>query len=123
MLEHNAVQQPGPPLHVRAGEVVLLQGHVNYTDNFARPNYGADLVDITGTIGAFGTAAREPASIDISANLAGNGPISIRGTVNPLADKPSIDVSASALRRTAQSHAVLPKVRRLSDHEEHAQRR
>ncbi|BDC45049.1 hypothetical protein PTKU15_83460 [Paraburkholderia terrae] len=61
-----------------------------------RPNYSANLVDNTGTIGPFGTAAREPASVDISENLACNGPISIRGTVNPLADKPSLDVSASA---------------------------
>jgi hypothetical protein len=85
-----------PAIRAHIGEVVLQQGRVNYTDNFVKPNFGANLVDITGTIGAFGTDARAPAPVDVSASLANNGPISIRGSVNPLVDKPSLDVSASA---------------------------
>jgi hypothetical protein len=83
-------------LNAHIGEIVLQQGRINYTDNFVRPNYRANLVDITGKIGAFGTDARTPAPVDISASLADNGPISIRGTANPLAPKPSLDLSASA---------------------------
>ncbi|HTI17804.1 MAG TPA: DUF748 domain-containing protein, partial [Trinickia sp.] len=85
-----------PPVRVRIGEIVLQQGHVTYTDNFIKPNYSGNLVDITGTIGAFGTDGRESAPVDVSARLARNGPMSIRGTVNPLAQKPSLDLSASA---------------------------
>lgn len=84
------------PLHARIGQVVLQQGHVNYTDDFVKPNYTANLVDITGKIGTFGTAVATPAPVDISASLADNGPISIRGTANPLAPKPTLDLSASA---------------------------
>lgn len=94
---HEAPRQLGqPPIRVHVGEVVLQQGRVNYTDNFVKPNFSAKLVDITGTIGAFGTDARAPAPVDVSASLADNGPISIRGSVNPLVEKPSLDVSASA---------------------------
>ncbi len=84
------------PLHARIGQVVLQQGRVNYTDDFVKPNFKADLEDITGTIGAFGTDIATPAPVDISASLADNGPIAIRGTANPLATKPSLDLSASA---------------------------
>lgn len=87
---------PSTPLHARIGQVVLQQGHVNYTDDFVKPNYKADLEDITGAIGAFGTDVTTPAPVDISANLANNGPIAIRGTANPLASKPSLDLTASA---------------------------
>ncbi|CAN7651416.1 DUF748 domain-containing protein [Trinickia sp. LjRoot230] len=96
-----AVEPKAPPANanpVRAhvGAVVLQQGRVNYTDNFVRPNYTANLVDINGTIGAFGTDGRTAAPVNVGASLAGNGPIAIRGTVNPLADKPSLDLNASA---------------------------
>ncbi|HVW50304.1 MAG TPA: DUF748 domain-containing protein [Trinickia sp.] len=84
------------PLHARIGQVVLQQGHVNYTDDFVKPNYTANLVDITGTIGTFGTDVAAPAPVDVSASLADNGPIAIRGTANPLAPKPMLDLSASA---------------------------
>ncbi|HTH76059.1 MAG TPA: DUF748 domain-containing protein [Trinickia sp.] len=84
------------PLHARIGQVVLEQGHVNYTDDFVKPNYTADLVDITGTIGTFGTEVATPAPVDISASLADNGPVAIRGKANPLAPKPSLDLTASA---------------------------
>ncbi|MGG1949274.1 DUF748 domain-containing protein [Trinickia sp. NRRL B-1857] len=87
---------PSMPLHAHIGQVVLQQGHVNYTDDFVKPNYTADLVDITGKIGAFGTEVATPAPVDISASLADNGPIAIRGTANPLAAKPSLDLTASA---------------------------
>jgi hypothetical protein len=84
------------PLHARIGQIVLQQGHVNYTDDFVKPNYKADLEDITGTIGTFGTDIATPAPVDVSASLAENGPIAIRGVANPLAAKPSLDLSASA---------------------------
>ncbi|MDG0025562.1 DUF748 domain-containing protein [Trinickia sp. Y13] len=84
------------PLHARIGQVVLQQGHVNYTDDFVKPNYTANLVDIAGTIGTFGTDVATPAPVDVSASLADNGPIAIRGTANPLAPKPMLDLSASA---------------------------
>jgi Domain of Unknown Function (DUF748) len=96
-LEHRTPQQQAQqPLRAKVGEIVLQQGRVNYKDNFVKPNYSAKLVDITGKIGAFGTDAQEPASVDVSASLANNGPISIRGTMNPLAQKPTLDLGASA---------------------------
>ena len=86
----------GPPMRLHFGELVLQGGSVNYTDNFIKPNYTADLVKIHGTVGAFGTQSTTPAPVDVAASLAGNGPIAIKGTVNPLIEKPSLDLTASA---------------------------
>ncbi|WP_322048508.1 DUF748 domain-containing protein [Paraburkholderia sp. J67] len=91
-----AAQPPSKPVHLHFGQLVLQGGRVNYTDNFIKPNYTADLVQIQGTVGAFGTESTTPAPVDVSAKLDANGPISIKGSVNPLIAKPSLDLTASA---------------------------
>ncbi|MEM5326555.1 DUF748 domain-containing protein [Paraburkholderia sp. JHI2823] len=91
-----AAQAPKHPVRLHFGELVLQDGRVNYTDNFIKPNYSADLVQIQGKVGAFGTESTTPAPVDVSAKLAANGPIAIKGTVNPLIEKPSLDLTASA---------------------------
>ncbi|KVZ81898.1 DUF748 domain-containing protein [Burkholderia ubonensis] len=91
-----AAPPPQNPVRVHFGEFVLQNGRVNYTDNFIKPNYTANLVAIKGTIGAFGTDSTASAPVDVAANLAGNGPITIKGTVNPLIAKPALDLTATA---------------------------
>jgi uncharacterized protein involved in outer membrane biogenesis len=86
----------GPPVNLRFGQLVLQNGRVTYTDNFIKPNFTANLVAITGTIGAFGTHSTTPAPVDVAAKLASNGPVSIKGQVNPLIAKPALDLTASA---------------------------
>ncbi|MEM5384297.1 DUF748 domain-containing protein [Paraburkholderia phymatum] len=87
---------PQNPVRLHFGQLVLQNGRVNYTDNFIKPNYSATLVAIQGTVGAFGTDSKQPAPVDVSAKLAANGPITIRGSVNPLIAKPSLDLTATA---------------------------
>ncbi|KVD61919.1 AsmA family protein [Burkholderia ubonensis] len=91
-----AAPPPQNPVRVHFGEFVLQNGRVNYTDNFIKPNYTANLVAIKGTIGAFGTDSTTSAPVDVAANLAGNGPITIKGAVNPLIAKPALDLTATA---------------------------
>jgi hypothetical protein len=91
-----AAPTPQSPVKLHFGQLVFQDGRVTYTDNFIRPNYTADLVSIHGTVGAFGTQSTTPAPVDVAAKLAANGPISIRGTVNPLIAKPALDLTATA---------------------------
>ncbi|WP_250452812.1 DUF748 domain-containing protein [Caballeronia sp. ATUFL_M2_KS44] len=86
----------GPPVNMRFGQLVLQNGRVTYSDNFIKPNFTANLVGINGTIGAFGTHSTTPAPVDVTAKLAANGPVSIKGQVNPLIEKPALDLTASA---------------------------
>ncbi|WP_342705452.1 DUF748 domain-containing protein [Burkholderia arboris] len=91
-----AATPPQNPVRMHFGELVLQNGRVTYTDNFIKPNYTANLVAIKGTVGAFGTDSTTSAPVDVAANLAGNGPISIKGSVNPLIEKPALDLTATA---------------------------
>ncbi|MCA3780614.1 MAG: DUF748 domain-containing protein [Burkholderia sp.] len=91
-----AATPPQNPVRMHFGELLLQNGRVTYTDNFIKPNYTANLVAIKGTVGAFGTDSTTPAPVDVAANLAGNGPISIKGSVNPLIEKPALDLTATA---------------------------
>ncbi|MBC8748443.1 MULTISPECIES: DUF748 domain-containing protein [Paraburkholderia] len=96
MATAKAATPPHSPVKLHFGQLVLQQGRVTYTDNFVKPNYTANLVAIQGTIGAFGTESTTPAPVDVAAKLAANGPLTIRGTVNPLIAKPALDLTATA---------------------------
>ncbi|CAG9265656.1 putative exported protein [Burkholderia diffusa] len=91
-----AAPPPQNPVRMHFGQLLLQNGRVTYTDNFIKPNYTANLVAIKGTVGAFGTDSTTSAPVDVAANLAGNGPISIKGSVNPLIDQPALDLTATA---------------------------
>ncbi len=91
-----AAAPPQHPVRLHFGQLVLQNGRVKYTDNFIKPNFTADLVHIKGTVGAFGTESKTSAAVDIDAQLAANGPLAIRGTVNPLIQKPALDLTATA---------------------------
>ncbi|WP_176047685.1 DUF748 domain-containing protein [Burkholderia sp. BCC1644] len=91
-----AATPPQNPVRMHFGQLVLQDGRVTYTDNFIKPNYTANLVAIKGTVGAFGTDSTTAAPVDVAANLSGNGPISIKGSVNPLIEKPALDLTATA---------------------------
>jgi hypothetical protein len=76
--------------------MTLQGGHVNFTDNFIKPNYTADLTDIAGTVGAFGTHATVPAAVTLQGQVNGSAPIAIHGSVNPLAPMAFVDLKAKA---------------------------
>jgi len=85
-----------PTLNLHFGEFVLQHGHINYTDDFIKPNFTANLLEINGKIGAFGTHTTQPASVEMKASLDARGPVSISGTINPLITPPALDMTASA---------------------------
>ncbi|SMG02783.1 DUF748 domain-containing protein [Burkholderia singularis] len=91
-----AAAPPAHPVRLHFGQLLLQKGRVTYTDNFIKPNYSANLVAINGTVGAFGTDSTTAAPVNIDAKLAANGPIAIKGTVNPLIEKPALDLTATA---------------------------
>ncbi|WP_448097074.1 DUF748 domain-containing protein [Luteibacter yeojuensis] len=87
----------GPSADIRIGQVTLTKGHLNYTDNFIKPNYTADVTRLTGKIGAFGTdGGAPPADLTLQGQLDDNAPVDIAGTINPLAPVASLDITAKA---------------------------
>jgi hypothetical protein len=87
-----------PPIDadVRVGRITLQGGAMNYTDNFIKPHYTADLTDLSGRIGGFGTRSAQPAQVDLQGQVISSAPIAITGSINPLAPEASLDIKAKA---------------------------
>jgi len=81
---------------LEVGGITLQGGQVNWTDNFIKPNYSADLTDIGGKIGELGTSTTQPADVLLDGKIDHSSPIQITGSVNPLAPVAFIDIKAVA---------------------------
>src|SRR5216683_696729 len=84
------------PADIELGQITFAGGRVNYSDNFIKPNYSANLTDITGKVGAFGTRSTSPAEVLLQGQVNGSSPIDISGSVNPLAPMAFVDLKAKA---------------------------
>jgi len=86
-----------PAADIHVGSVTLVEGQLNYTDNFIKPNYTANLTRLTGKIGGFGTTpGNPPAEVSVQAALDDNSPVSIDGTINPLQPVAFLDIKGKA---------------------------
>ncbi len=86
-----------PPADIHIGGITLVNGQLNYTDNFIKPNYTANMTKVTGKIGAFGTTPGDPpADLSVQAALNDNSPIDIDGSINPLQPVAFLDIKGKA---------------------------
>ncbi|BDU20764.1 DUF748 domain-containing protein [Dyella sp. GSA-30] len=87
----------GPPPEIQVGQVTVSRGQLNYTDNFIKPNYTANITQLEGKVGAFGTTAGgPPADLNLNGQLDDNAPVDIAGSINPLAPVAFLDIKAKA---------------------------
>lgn len=85
---------PAPQIHI--GAITVTNSQLNYTDNFIKPNYTANITQLTGKIGGFGTEAGPPADLSLQGELDDNSPVDIEGSINPLAPVAFLDISGKA---------------------------
>ena len=82
------------PSNLSIGKITLRNGAVNFTDLFIKPNYSADLSEITGSVGRI---TRDTAGdVDLRGYVQKTAPLVITGRVNPLAKDLFVDIKASA---------------------------
>jgi len=86
----------GPAPEIQIGKITIHNGQLNYTDNFIRPNYSANVTDLGGQVGAFGTSDAPPAEMLLEGKLNENSPVDISGSINPLAPVAFLDIKAKA---------------------------
>ncbi|MFA6230346.1 MAG: DUF748 domain-containing protein [Rhodanobacter sp.] len=92
-----AASSAAPPAVIHIGQIILARGNLNYTDNFIKPNYTANITQLAGKIGAFGTASGgPPAQLTLQGQLDDNAPVNIDGTINPLTPVAFLDVKGKA---------------------------
>ncbi|MGA0569290.1 DUF748 domain-containing protein [Variovorax sp. VNK109] len=86
----------GPPADIRFGPISLVNGRVLFSDYFVRPNYSANLSELTGRLGAFSSLAPqgepELADLELRGRAEGTASLEITGKLNPLAKPLALDV-------------------------------
>ncbi len=84
------------PIDIAVGGIQLVNGRVDYTDHFVRPNYSAALTELNGSLGAFSSATRDMATLQLHGRAEGTAILDISGQVNPLARPLALDIQAKA---------------------------
>jgi len=93
----SAASATAPAADIHIGGITLVNGQLNYTDNFIKPNYTANLTKLTGKIGAFGTKPGDPpADLSVQGAVNDNSPVDIDGTINPLQPVAFLDIKGKA---------------------------
>jgi hypothetical protein len=90
----SAPDAPGPQISV--GSTKLVNGKVDFTDRFVRPNYSAALSELNGSLGAFRSGSREMATLELRGRAAGTALLDISGQLNPTANPLALNIRARA---------------------------
>ena len=85
-----------PALLLNVGSTKLVNGRIDFTDHFVRPNYSADLSELNGTLGAFSSTGGGMAVIDLKGRAARTALLEISGQFNPTAKPLAMDIRARA---------------------------
>ncbi len=89
--------QPKPlDVDIALGGITLHGGRVNWTDNFIRPNYSADLTQIAGKVGPLSTSSTQPADVLLTGMVNNSAPLNINGSANPLTPLAYLNINAKA---------------------------
>ncbi|MGH6622835.1 MAG: DUF748 domain-containing protein, partial [Burkholderiaceae bacterium] len=80
---------------IRIGEIEITRGNVNFTDNFIKPNYTANMTGLGGTVTTLASDSTEPATMTLAGKIDDDAPVDITGRLNPLAPKLFLDIKGS----------------------------
>ena len=90
-----AVSDPDPrPRQVRIDRITFVEGRLNFTDHFIKPNYTADVGELQGTVSGLSSDPASRAEVDLKGSYDASSPVTIAGTVNPLAGELFVDIAA-----------------------------
>ena len=84
------------PVDIAVGGVKLLNGKVDFTDRFIRPNYSADLTELNGSLGAFRSDQPDMARLALRGKVAGTAQLEVQGSLLPTARPIALDIQAKA---------------------------
>ena len=99
-----AARPSGPKPVINFGPVSLVNGQVRFSDRFIKPNYSADLSELTGTLSAFSSvlppapangavAAPAMADLELRGKAEGSASLDITGKLNPLVTPLALDIT------------------------------
>ncbi len=77
---------------IRIGTIEIVRGNVNFTDNFIKPNYTANMTGLGGTVTTLASDSTEPATMTLAGKIDDDAPLEIAGRLNPLAPTLFLDI-------------------------------
>lgn len=88
----------GPQALINFGPLSMVNGKIEFTDLFVKPNYSADLSELTGKLSAFSSRPREGqpvlADLELRGRAQRTAALEIAGKLNPLAKPLELDITA-----------------------------
>lgn len=94
-LKNNASTSPEPIINI--GAISLINGKVFFADRFIKPNYAANLSELTGKLGAFSSqtvsGTVQMAELELRGKAEGTATLEILGKLNPLAKPLALDIT------------------------------
>ncbi|MFN0305772.1 MAG: DUF748 domain-containing protein [Burkholderiales bacterium] len=85
---------PSVKPRISIGRITLQSGEINFTDLFVKPNYSADVTQITGAVSEI--TPEKAGNVDMQGRLDNSGAVEIVGQVNPFAKDLFVDLKAEA---------------------------
>ena len=89
--EPSKKKEPLPPVEI--GTLQLDNSRIQFTDKSVKPRYTGKLDGIQGRIQGLSTRADSKADVSLRAKLNNYAPLTVKGTVSPLQEKLSADLS------------------------------
>jgi hypothetical protein len=90
-----AAEQPGKPGNIKIDKVTLLGGNINFTDNFIKPRFSSNLIEIGGRITGLTSEEGTLAEVDLRGMYERSAPLEITGKINPLREDRYIELKAA----------------------------
>jgi hypothetical protein len=88
----------GPAPVINFGPMSLVNGRIDFTDLFVKPNYSADLSELTGKLSAFSSKPQGDrpalADLELRGKAQQTAQLEITGKLNPLAKPLELDITA-----------------------------
>lgn len=82
---------------INIGKVSLINGKMFFADRFIKPNYAANLSELTGQLGSFSSQPKDGtvqmAALELRGKAEGTAQLEILGAVNPLAKPLALDIT------------------------------
>lgn len=82
-----------PPFTVNVTAIKLQQGSAYFADNSLTPNFASGIESLEGNIQNLSSNPGTKATVDIQGKIDQYAPITLRGEINPLLDKPYLDLN------------------------------
>ena len=83
------------PADIKIGKVILKGGRVDFSDRKIKPNYSANMLNLTGSVTGLSSKEFSRADVALKGNLGYGSPVYIKGKINPLGKDLFADIKVS----------------------------